>query len=66
MSKTISFKIEQATYDRLIKTRHQYTWKEYFMLCAIGKEKRNLEVGSDFGTKFCHDNIRQFQRELNS
>lgn len=64
MSKTISFKVEQATYDRLIKAKHQHTWKEYFMLCVIGKEKRNLAIGSDFGTEFCHKNIRQFQREL--
>lgn len=64
MSKTISFKVNKKTYERLLIAKEEHnTWKQYFILCAIRNEKKVIEL-SPGRTGCCERNIKQFQHEF--
>lgn len=64
--KTITFKVGNEVHARLLRLKDgmECTWKEFFVLCAIGYCKRGIELGGRDGPAYKRD-IIAFQHELN-
>lgn len=65
LSRTISFRVSDATFERLEQLRGQETWVEFWMLCAIRHCHKILQGGGGRrGVDHYKRDIAQFQREL--
>ena len=66
MGKIICFTVSDKTFERLKTAREfrSYTWKQYFIHCAIRNERKIMEL-SPHRECVCGRNIQQFQKEFN-
>jgi len=68
--KTISFQVNDKTYERLNRLRGGATWRQFWMLCAIRHCQKilyglegSLKRAGRFGVETYQRDIKQFQQE---